>query len=203
MRKFGLGVNPYLARYMKENSLALHVSPMDRLKMDAKTATVKKSKSGEKGGKAASLAEERAELIEKMSGRIDEGDPVEDLRSYVHKLALNFVKDGITREDTLLGKVHAVLKEIVPEITESESRQLYSDYGEYKELDKDPFKKTFRGLRGEAQLKGKRGFRGRASPEKKRRGTGRIDGRRASAHQRSKRTQAERQLYRYRSRQAA
>lgn len=77
-----------------------------------------------------------------------------DLRGLVQKLSLELVRGGVKDRETLVDRVHDVVKEIVP-IDRRATQDLISGYGDFKPLDKEAAKQTLRGLKGELQQTGK------------------------------------------------
>lgn len=103
-----------------------------------------------KAGKAKPVTPES--IAEKMRGVMAEKDAeIGDLRGYVQKLALEFVRQGTTEREPLIDQVHGVLEEVVPGIERRQTQDLISGYGDYKPLDPDAAKATLRDLKGQMQ----------------------------------------------------
>lgn len=106
-------------------------------------------------GKEKDLSAERDRLSKALEERVKDGDKPEDLKDFVQRLALNFVRSGVNGREALIDAVHGVLSGKIPNIERSQTRDLISGYGEFRPLDKEPAKVTLRGLKGEMQQLGK------------------------------------------------
>lgn len=91
------------------------------------------------------------DLKKKIRDRIEDGESISDLRSYIQKMALAFVRSGINEPGPLLEAVHGAVAPIVKDITPREVRDLISGYGDYKQLDADSAKATLRDVKGQYQ----------------------------------------------------
>ena len=141
---FGDAVRPYLdeawiAANKRVDEAVENGAPKEKKEKVAKA--VRKT-----GGEA-----ERANIAEKMATRLADGDKLTELRGYIQKLALNFVKSGITTREGLVDAVHDVLKSMVPEITKRDTMDAISGYGDFKQLDGDKAKTQLRDLKGQLQ----------------------------------------------------
>jgi hypothetical protein len=94
-------------------------------------------------------------IRDKMKARIDKGASITDLRGYVQKLALEFVRQGTTERQSLVFKVHAVLLTLDPAIDRRTTQDLISGYGDFKPLDMETSKVTLRDIKAQLQQTGK------------------------------------------------
>lgn len=101
--------------------------------------------------KDAPLQEVLDDTRKKMANRIKEGDSISDLRSYVQKMALALVRGGTTQLDPLLDTLHTMIEPVSPGITRREVMDLFSGYGDSKQLDMEQAKVTVRDLKGQSQ----------------------------------------------------
>lgn len=99
----------------------------------------------------AAVATRRDELGSKIKARIEDGEKITDLRTYVQDIAEQFVAEGVTERDALRDAVHEVLKPIVPGITPEQTRDAISGYGDFRPLSADDVKRTLRDLKGQMQ----------------------------------------------------
>lgn len=88
-----------------------------------------------------------------IKDRLTEGASIDQLRSYIQKLALAIVKESKNKIDLegLTQKLHAIIEPLVPGITDRQVMDLFSGYGDFKALDKDASKVALRERKGEAQ----------------------------------------------------
>ena len=94
----------------------------------------------------------RQKLIDSLTEAAGEERPLDEIGTYVRRLALQFVKDGIDDRNKLVDAVHSVLvNHFDPEITRREAMDAISGYGDFKPLDPDPAKRTLRDLKGQLQ----------------------------------------------------
>lgn len=87
----------------------------------------------------------------KMRNRLKEGDSINDLRSYVQKLALALIRQGNTQLDPLLDTLHSMIAPMQEGITRREVMDLFSGYGHFTPLDKEKSKVIMREMQGESQ----------------------------------------------------
>lgn len=145
IREFGEKVEPYLQKAWDEADRkldqAVRVSA-PRAQTDKVKAAVKTVDQGEirqkavEGGKRR-MAKEDAELG--------------DLRPYVQKLALSFVRSGLTEREPLVDAVHSLVKEVVPDIDRRQTMDLISGYGDFAQLDPEAAKVKLRDIKGQLQ----------------------------------------------------
>lgn len=95
-------------------------------------------------------ADDKRSLMERMEIVPDAADP-SGLGQVVAKMAEEFVASGIKDRDKLVDAIHAELVEVFPDLTRRQTMDLISQYGQFKELNKDPIKAEVRRIRGELQ----------------------------------------------------
>jgi hypothetical protein len=105
----------------------------------------------------ASLDADHAKILTAISEHVKEGGDLSGLRPLVRKLAENYVRRGINKLQPLTRALHETLSKIVPDITPTEVRDLFSGYGDFRPLNKDAVQAQLRDLRGQAQQAGKIG----------------------------------------------
>jgi hypothetical protein len=94
----------------------------------------------------------RERLIGSITEAAGEDRPLDEIGTYVRRLALQFVKDGISDRNRLVDAVHSVLvNHFDPAITRREAMDAISGYGDFKPLDPDAAKRTLRDLKGQLQ----------------------------------------------------
>lgn len=97
------------------------------------------------------VAGQQKQIDGTLKERAAAGDAPADVQSLVQRLALNFVRGGITERNALIDAVHGVLEPVFKGVTKEQTRDLISGYGEFKQLDKEAAKVALRGLKGEMQ----------------------------------------------------
>jgi|GEM_PF-4889991 len=141
--EFGDGVKPYLQAAWDRANLHLE---NEGAKYGDKSEPVKRllRKRDETG--------RREGVIEGLKKGVAEGLPVGLLGDYVRKLALSFVRGGVTERNALVDAVHKVLTEdIGMELSRRETMDAISGYGRFKPLDADAAKAQLRDLKGQMQ----------------------------------------------------
>jgi hypothetical protein len=132
---------------------------LTRLK-EQKTATgideiitdARKEVAGSKrAGVKRDIGAERNRLVKGIKERLDEGEDIADLGSWIQKLARNFVAQGIVTRDPLLDAVHEVVSELVPDFSRRDTMDAISGYGDFKQLSKDEISVKLRDLNGQMQ----------------------------------------------------
>lgn len=104
------------------------------------------------GDRPIDSGKERQGILEGLGGAVKEGDSLEHLGRYIQKLALGFVRDGITDREKLIDAVHAVLvRDLFPDITRRQTMDAISGYGDFSPLDKEAAKVRLREIKGESQ----------------------------------------------------
>ena len=104
-----------------------------------------------KAAQAPTTTESRAKLTEGLTEAIKDGATNQEVGRYARKLAEGFIRDGITEIDRLTNAVHGVLKTVIPDITRTQSRDAWTNYGQYRLLNKDAIKVRLRELSTEGQ----------------------------------------------------
>lgn len=97
------------------------------------------------------IAAERSATIDGIKARLSEGDLKEEMHRYARQLAKQFIEEGITELEPLNAAVHGALQQAIPDITPTESRDMWTGYGRFKPLDTDPVKVRLRELSTEGQ----------------------------------------------------
>lgn len=96
------------------------------------------------------------DIAAKIKKRLAEKDTeLNDIRAYVQRLALHFVRSGVSEREPLVDAVHQVLKTAVPDIERRQTQDLISGYGDFKPLDPEVAKATLRDLKSQLQNTGK------------------------------------------------
>lgn len=93
---------------------------------------------------------DRGDVLAKMKARIADGDAPKDLGSYLQKIALSFVRAGITEREPLISAVHDFTKDVTG-FDPRQTRDAVSGYGDFKPLDKETAKVQLRQIKGESQ----------------------------------------------------
>ncbi len=88
------------------------------------------------------------EISAKVKDRVTAG---KGIKNEIGRLVESFLEQGVTDPKALAKAVHDVVKESVPEITEREVMDAYSDYGNQRKLDMDPLKVKARDIRAQWQ----------------------------------------------------
>jgi hypothetical protein len=101
-------------------------------------------------GDRASGEVDRNKVLEQMRARIADGDSPENLGSYIQRIALAFVRDGVTTREPLVSAVHDFTKDVT-DFDSRQTRDAISGYGDFKPLDKETAKVQLRGIKGELQ----------------------------------------------------
>jgi RNA polymerase sigma factor (sigma-70 family) len=90
-----------------------------------------------------------------IASRASNGSDVRTLRNATRRLALSYIRSGLTDRDAMVDKVHATLQKYYPSVTRDNTMDLISGYGDFKPLDTDPAKQILRAHSGEIQQLGK------------------------------------------------
>lgn len=117
-----------------------------------KRMVIAKERAGS-GDKQRDTAGERTAIVEGIKGAVKSGD---DAGAYIQKLALGFVREGVTDREKLIDAVHGAIKDIVPEgWTRRRTMDAISGYGDFKQLNPEAARATLRDLKGQMQQVGK------------------------------------------------
>lgn len=92
----------------------------------------------------------RYKVLAQIQSRVAEGDSPKDLSAYIQRIALSFVRDGVTKRESLVSAVHD-FTENTTGFTPRETRDAISGYGDFKPLDKEAAKAQLRSIKGESQ----------------------------------------------------
>lgn len=103
------------------------------------------------GPGGGSPPKERTDLINAIRGQVSAGRPLDSLGSWIQKLAEQFVREGVNERGALVRAVHGVLLDILPDVTERETMDAISGYGQFHRLNKDAVKVELRDLKGQMQ----------------------------------------------------
>lgn len=93
----------------------------------------------------------KAGLVEAMQEHTSLGGKVTDLASYIKRLGDVFFAEGTRDGEKLLDRIHDAVKEVDPKIDKETVRDLWTDYGQYKEASTDADKMRKAEIRGEQQ----------------------------------------------------
>ena len=90
----------------------------------------------------------RKNISDRIAQRVKDGDELEDLRPFVQQLAITLVRQGYDKPETLWPVVKQELQKHLPDVTDQQTKDLISGYGDYRTLDPEPAKATLRGIKG-------------------------------------------------------
>lgn len=142
--KYGADDDVYLQRAWNEGDKLVEQSvnrAAPREKRAAVGSAVKKLDPTQVREKAAGSMKKKFAKDPKLSA----------LRPYVQKIALAFVRDGITERESLVDAVHTLVKEAAPDATRRQTMDLISGYGDFSPLDMETAKVQLRDIKGELQ----------------------------------------------------
>lgn len=145
VKEFGDKIKPHLAEVWKKSNELLD-------KYAEKTAGAKYVDQVKKAVRGT--ADTVESITEKIKAKAVD-DKMDEIGPYVQKLARAFVGEGVKDRNTLIDKIHEILKDIDPEITRRETMDAISGYGKYKLLTKDQISVQLRDLKGQMQQVGK------------------------------------------------
>jgi hypothetical protein len=94
-------------------------------------------------------------ILAGIRGLLADGADIADLRPFVGKLAEYYVRKGLDKLQPLSRALHETLKSILPDITEGQVRDLFSGYGDFRQLSKDQLSVQLRDLKAQAREAGK------------------------------------------------
>jgi hypothetical protein len=145
IKDFGKGVEPYLQKAWDEADRKLEQTVKASAPRE-KRAQVKKEV------KAVDQAELRERTMKNAEKRMQkEGASLNDLRAYVQKLALSFVRSGITEREPLVDAVHAFVEQLDVGASRRQTMDLISGYGDFAKLDPEAAKVQLRDIKGQLQ----------------------------------------------------
>lgn len=102
-------------------------------------------------GENRDIKAERKGTVDMMKEKAREGATIASMSRYVHALAEQFVRAGITEREPLIDAVHAELQKVEPAITRREAMDAISGYGDFKPLNPEKAKAELRDLKGQMQ----------------------------------------------------
>lgn len=121
---------------------------INRIRINAEN----QKRKSQKAGVEEDLPAQRADILDGIKRRLDEGDAPTDLKRYVQKLAENIVRSEPKIErDALMTQLHAEVAKVAPGLTLPQVRDILSGYGDVKLLNKDAVKVKLRDLKGQLQ----------------------------------------------------
>lgn len=85
---------------------------------------------------AVDSASNLAGITERMKSRADEGEGLDTLHPFVRSIAKEVVRGGARGWEDIQNQTHAVVKEILPDVTPREVRDAWTGYGRERVLDK-------------------------------------------------------------------
>lgn len=154
MAKLGLDFAKWSAKMIEE--LGDNVKPYleEGFKAAQKLIDDQASKlGGRMAGPKVSRAVKKADTNETVSAakeKVAAGEKI-NVRDLAHKLARQFVAQGVKGFDPVLDATHNALKEIVPDISRRDTMDAISGYGDFKELSKNDIDVQLRDLKGQYQ----------------------------------------------------
>lgn len=95
-------------------------------------------------------ARQKTDLLVRLKNKVDKAENA-DVTGIVTDLAKQFVAQGENTRGGLLDKVHAAIKQVLPNTTRREVMDMISGYGKYRQLSKDQIAVTLRDLKGQMQ----------------------------------------------------
>lgn len=146
IEKFGEAIKPDLAE-LYEESKKRHDQD---LAQEARVVQKAQRKTRELTPVSKKAAPERT-TIQKITDRAKEGKPYSELGPYLNNLALEMIREGTTKREPLLDRLHEAVKPAYPEITREQTRDTLSGYGDFRPLDKEAAKTRLREIKGESQ----------------------------------------------------
>lgn len=145
IEEYGEKVDPYLENAWKEANTMID-------KAVEKTAVPKEKKAKVKGAvKKLDPGQVREKAAASMANKYETNQKIEELRPYVRKIALSFVRDGITEREPLVDAVHAMVTEVAPDVTRRQTMDMISGYGDFAPLDMETAKVQLRDIKGQLQ----------------------------------------------------
>jgi len=120
-------------------------------------ANVRK-KVGDKAEKLESSFRDSWEQVKAQGGiPVLELDPLDlsSISRLAKQLQRALVESGVTERDAVVAAVHAELQEIIPDITERQTMDAMSGYGNFRQLSKDEIDVIIRDINGQLQQLGK------------------------------------------------
>ncbi len=98
-----------------------------------------------------SLDKQREAILQRAGVKFQNSGDLASIRPQVQALALNFIRSGTRGAKNVVDKVHAAIEQIVPDITQRQTSDLISGYGDFRPLSKEEAKVHLRETKGELQ----------------------------------------------------
>ncbi len=135
--------------YVKEAEERIRKLELQHAADELKIAAAREAKADAASGTTRDLGAERDAIVAGLGERA--GTPVGDLRNWIRKLALNFIRSGVEGRDAVVNAVHDVLKDIIPNIEIRDTADAISGYGDFRRLDPEAAKAKLRDYSGQLQ----------------------------------------------------
>jgi len=91
-------------------------------------------------------------IVDRMKAQVSEGAKLEDMGNFFKLLQRHFIEKGVTELNALNDAIHGVVKEIWPDMTETDTLHAWTGYGKFRPLDmSDPVEVRMRETRTEGQ----------------------------------------------------
>ena len=135
--------------YVKEAEEKIRKLEVQHATDELKIAAAREAKADAATGTTRDLGAEREGIIEGLGERSTEA--IGDLRPWIRKLALNFIRSGVEGRDAVVNAVHNVLKDIFPNIEIRDTADAISGYGDFRRLDMEAAKVKLRDYSGQLQ----------------------------------------------------
>lgn len=141
--EFGEGINPYLDDIYKQSDQMI-----DGLEEEVPEADRPKVRNVVRKTGSKDILQDTEQ---KIKARVEDGESLSDLRSYVQKMALALVRSGVDSAQALVDAVHPILQKYQPTITKRQAADLISGYGDFRALDKEKSKTQLRDFKTQLQ----------------------------------------------------
>lgn len=90
-------------------------------------------------------------ILETLRKKGESKDSDESQRNTIEKLALHFVREGVTTRDALVTAVHDAIRDVAPGMSRRDVMDAISGYGKYRAFTKDEVRAKLRDLKGQLQ----------------------------------------------------
>jgi hypothetical protein len=143
VKDFGEQVTPYLQKAWDEANR----------KVDQAVAAAAPRQKREVGAAVRNVDPEkvRERAAATMEKRMKDGGKLADLQALVRKVALSFVRGGLTEREALVDAVHNIVQGVVSDATRRQTMDLMSGYGSFAKLDPETAKVQLRDINGQLQ----------------------------------------------------
>lgn len=115
----------------------------------------KERKREAKKGEVRDLAAEEVNIVEAIRNKVRDELPMTSWAQLVRKLAGVYVRKGLNDPHQLALAVHGALRNMVPNLEFRQTMDAISGYGEFKPLDKTPWKQVLRDMKAQLLQWGK------------------------------------------------